>query len=99
MSELKITDTFKEVKQLFNICTKHTITALGRIAVHKFLILPKLLYLWIMLPDPPVKFINETQKLVRDKKRNKRGQLQFTVHQVAVLIFWTLNYIKALKLT
>ena len=75
MSELKITDTFKEVKQLFNICTKHTITALGRIAVHKFLILPKLLYLWIMLPDPPVKFINETQKLVRDKKKEQKRSI------------------------
>ena len=53
-----------------------------------------------MLPDPPDMFINEIQKLVRDRKRDKvkRSVAFHWRYQVAVLIFRTLNYIKALKL-
>lgn len=53
MAELNITDKFNETEKLFNIQAKHSITPLGRVAVLKSLILSKLVYLWIMLPNPP----------------------------------------------
>ena len=52
MAELNITDKFKETKELFYICAKHSIKLLGVVAVLKSLILSKLVYLWIMLPTP-----------------------------------------------
>jgi hypothetical protein len=56
------TDKFKEVKHLFNIWSKRNITPLGRVAVLKSLILSKLIHLWILLPDPPDKLMNDLQK-------------------------------------
>ena len=74
VAELIMTDKFIEVTELFNIWVKRTITPLRRVAVLKSLILSKLVYLWIMLPNPLDKFINEVQKLcfefVLDRKRD-----------------------------
>ena len=70
-----MTDTFIEVKKVFNIWAKRTITPHGRVSVLKPLILSKLVYLLIMLPNPPDKFINDVQKqcfeFVWDRKRDK----------------------------
>ena len=74
-AELNMTDTFIEVKKLFNIWAKRTITPLGRVAVLKPSILSKLVYLLVMLPNPPDKFINDAQKLcfefLWERKRDK----------------------------
>ena len=37
---------------------------LGRVAVFKSPILSKIIYLWILLPDPPDNLVNELQKTV-----------------------------------
>ena len=49
VAELNMTDKFIEVKKLFSIWVKRTITPCGRVAVLKSLILSKLVYLWIIL--------------------------------------------------
>ena len=47
-----------------------------RVTVLKYLILSKLEYLWIMLSNPPDKFINDVQKLciefVWDRKKGTK---------------------------
>ena len=48
---------FQEVKSLFIIWLRRLITALGRIAILKSLILSKLVHLWLLLPDPPDSFM------------------------------------------
>ena len=75
MAELNMTNKFIDVKKLFNVFAKRTITLLGRVAVLKSLILSKLVYLSIMLHNPLEQFINEAQKLcfkfMWDRKQDK----------------------------
>ena len=76
MAELNMTDEFIKVKNnLCNIWAERTIPPLGRVAVLKALTLSKLVYLRIMLPNPPDEFINEVQKqcfeFVWNRKRDK----------------------------
>ena len=84
---------------------KHAITPLGRVAVLQSLILSKLVYLWIMLPNPLDKFINEVQKMcfefVWDRKRDKIKR-SIAIHNTSnrgINIPDIKTYIKALKLT
>ena len=63
MSELNIADKFDATKKLFSIWSKRINTPLGRVAVLKSLILSKLVYLWITLPNPPDTFIKKKKKL------------------------------------
>lgn len=73
--ELNLNDKYEEVKRLFGIWIKRVSTPIGRVVILKSLILSKLIYLWIMLPNPPDKFIKDLQKLcfefVWDKKEIK----------------------------
>lgn len=54
-------DKFFEIKKLFKTWLKRQITPLGRIAVLKSLILSKLVYLWLLLPNPPDSVIDDIQ--------------------------------------
>ena len=75
MSELNFKDKLAETKKLFLIWSKRISTPLGRIAILKSLILSKLIYLWILLPNPPTYLIDRLQKdvynFVWDKKPDK----------------------------
>jgi hypothetical protein len=75
MAELNLVDKFNETKKLFNIWMKRSITPLGKVAVLKSLVLSKLTYLWIMLPNPPQDLIKKLQlmcyKFIWDKKTDK----------------------------
>lgn len=75
LTEINTQDKYAEVKRLFKIWSKRLCTPLGRIAILKSLILSKLVYLWILLPNPPDKDLKEIQKLcfefVWDKKPDK----------------------------
>ena len=79
MAELNMTNKFIDVKKLFNVFAKRTITLLGRVAVLKSLILSKFVYLWIMLPNAPDKFLNQVQKLcfefVWDRKTGQNKEV------------------------
>ena len=75
MSELNFTDKFIEIKKLFNIWLKRCSTPLGRIAILKSLILSKLVYLWLLLPNPPTEYIPQLQNMcfdfIWDNKKDK----------------------------
>ena len=57
-------EKFSEIKVLFRIWMKRQITPLGRIAVLKSLILSKLVHLWMLLPNPPDKYMQDFQKMI-----------------------------------
>jgi len=77
--EYSYNNKFSEMKILFNIWIKRTITPSGRIAILKSLILSKIVQLWILLPNPPDGFIDRLQnknknkffKLVWNRKQEK----------------------------
>ena len=54
-------DKHLEIKQMYKIWLKRQITPLGRVAILKSLILSKLIFLWILLPNPPDGLIKEIQ--------------------------------------
>ena len=75
LTEINTIDKMVEIKYLFKTWLKRTCTPLGRIAVLKSLILSKLIYLWMLLPNPPDIEIQNIQKMcfefVWDKKPDK----------------------------
>ena len=69
----KITTQKSLQKQcLLRIWMKRLITPLGRVEVLKSLVLPKLIHLWILLPNPPDEYINSLQKLCQEFVWNKK---------------------------
>ena len=85
MVDINVADKFIEVKKLFKSWLKRSITPLGRVAVLKSLILSKLIYLWILLPNPPDKHIKQLQNMcfefVWDQKRDKIKRI-YSVHSI-----------------
>ena len=57
-------DKLLEIKHLYKIWSKRQITPLGRIAILKSLILSKLIFLWVLLPNPPDGLITEIQSSI-----------------------------------
>ena len=62
MVKINTFDKYLEAKTLFNCWAKRSNTPIGRVVVLKSLILSKLIYLWIMLPNPPDDLIESLQK-------------------------------------
>ena len=103
--EINFREKIKEMKRLFSIWLKRQITPLGRIAVLKSLILSKLVYLWILLPNPPDNIVNEIQCLIFefiwDKKRDRISR-KFSCKSISdggLGIPLVKDYIMALKLS
>lgn len=75
LTEMNLKDKLMEVDKLFKIWSKRICTPLGRIAILKSLILSKLVYLWILLPNPPNNEVKQLQnkcfEFVWDKKPDK----------------------------
>jgi hypothetical protein len=105
MAELNLTDKFNETKKLINIWMKRTITPLGKVAVLKSLILSKLIYLWIMLPNPPQEIVKKLQTMcyefVWDRKvdKVKRNVATHNIEHGGLGIPKIDVYIKSLKIT
>ena len=57
--EINYNYIFSEIKILFNIWIKRTITPLGKIAILKYLIQSKIVQLWMLMPNPPDGFIDK----------------------------------------
>ena len=57
-------EKFSEIRALYKVWLKRQITPLGRVAVLKSLILSKIIYLWILLPNPPDSIVDVLQKTV-----------------------------------
>ena len=60
--EINYNDKMSEIRRLYKVWSKRQITPLGRIAILKSLILSKLIYLWLLLPNPPNRIVDEIQK-------------------------------------
>ena len=75
IEKMNTQDKYLETKILFASWAKRSNTPIGRVAVLKSLIMSKLIYLWIMLPNPPDDLICELQdkciNFVWDGKKNK----------------------------
>ena len=105
METLNYNDKFNEVKQLFNIWLQRTNTPMGRTAVLKSLILSKLIYLWILLPNPPNNVLKKLQsdifEFIWDKKRDKikRSIAIREIKEGGINIPNVELYIQSLKLT
>ena len=61
--ELNFSEKLNEIKQMFKIWIKRQLTPLGRIAILKSLILSKLTYLWLLLPNPPGDSVKMLQQM------------------------------------
>ena len=83
--DLNYKDKMLEIKNLYRIWLKRQITPLGRIAILKSLILSKLIYLWILLPNPPDHIVQEIQKDVFSfvwNKKNDRISRKTSVYNI-----------------
>ena len=105
MEKINTRDKYLETKKLFNCWARRSTTPIGRVVILKSIILSKLIYLWIMLPNPPDEIINEIQKkcyeFVWDGKKDKIKR-STTIHHTkkgGINIPDIKTYIKSLKLT
>ena len=71
-SNLNYREKYEDVLNLFRIWIKRQITPIGRIAILKSLILSKLIHLFILLPNPPDKFLDALQKCCYQFVWNKK---------------------------
>ena len=105
MDTLNYDDKFHEVQKLFNIWLQRTNTPMGRTVVLKSLILSKLIYLWILLPNPPNNALKKLQSdifnFVWDNKNDKIKR-SISVRQIkdgGINIPHIETYVQSLKLT
>ena len=103
--DFNLKEKFNEIKKLYKIWSKRQVTPLGRVAVLKSLILSKLIYLWLLLPNPPDKIIQEIQnsifKFIWNNKTDRisRKSAVKDVIEGGLGIPDLKRYISALKLT
>ena len=103
--EINYQDKMLEIKKLYRIWLKRQITPLGRIAILKSLILSKLVFLWMLLPNPPHDLINEIQHGIFQfvwNSNHDRINRKTSVHNLSKGGIGIPNvscFIKALKLT
>lgn len=103
--KLNFDDKFKEIKILFQAWLRRELTPLGRVAVLKSLILSKLVFLWMLLPNPPDDLINAIQLAVyqfvwnRKNDRISRKISHKNIEQGGINIPDIRKYIHALKIT
>ena len=105
MADINLKEKFTETIKLFRIWMKRTITPLGKIAILKSLILSKLTFLWILLPNPPQHVIDKVQTLCYDfiwdnkKDKIKRSLVTQSIENGGLGLPNVQIQIKALKLT
>ena len=96
---------FLEMQLLYKTWLKRQLTPIGRVAVLKSLILSKIIYLWLLLPNPPddilSKIQNEIYQFVWDNKNDKISR-KISIKNIVeggIGIPDVRSYINALKLT
>ena len=105
MEQMNTFDKYLEAKTLFNLWARRSNTPIGRVVVLKSLILSKLIYLWIMLPNPPDEYLDSLQKkcfqFVWDGKidKIKRTNSKHHTREGGIGIPDIKAYVQALKLT
>ena len=103
--EINYQDKMLEIKNMYRIWLKRQITPLGRIAILKSLILSKLVFLWMLLPNPPHNLIKEIQQGIfqfvwnsKYDRINRKTSVQ-NLSEGGIGIPNVFNYINALKMT
>ena len=105
MEKMNTMDKYLEAKTLFRIWARRSNTPIGRVVILKSLILSKLIYLWIMLPNPPNEYLDILQKIcfhfVWDGKKDKikRTISKHHTKEGGISIPDIKAYVQALKLT
>ena len=105
MTKLNYNSKLFEIKQIINKWMKRILTPPGRIAIIKALLISKLNYLLLTLPNPSKSFQNELNKLLfkfvwnQKPDRIKRKTLCKSVKEGGLGMIDIFNYIKALKIT
>ena len=92
------------ISQLINQWSKRNLTVLGRVTIVKSLILSKLTFLILSLPDPPKAFIKELDTMLykfiwKGGDRVTRNQMIQTYSKGGVKMIDLCSYIAALKCT
>ena len=93
-----------EIKVLYKTWLERQITALGRVAVSQSLTLSKIIYPWILLPNPPDNLADALHKTVfdlvwnRKQDRIRRKTAIENIAEGALEIPEVRKYINALKL-
>ena len=96
---------FLEIQLLYKTWLKRQLTPLGRVAVLKSLILSKIVFLWLLLPNPPDDFIDKLQssifQFIWDNKNDKISRNSSVKNTIdgGIGIPNVRHYISALKLT
>ena len=105
MEKMNTYDKYLETKTLFNCWAKRSTTPIGKVVILKSLILSKLIYLWILLPNPPNDLMDKLQKQCFEfvwegkKDKIKRSVATFHTKMGGINIPDLKTYIQALKLT
>jgi hypothetical protein len=60
--KINFEEKFLEIQILYKIWLRRQLTPIGRVAILKSLILSKIIYLWILLPNPPDGIVKAIQK-------------------------------------
>lgn len=63
MNGLNYTHVLQKMKNIMNLWSKRKLTVIGRITLVKTIIISQMVHLLISLPNPPVKFLDELNKL------------------------------------
>ena len=73
--EINYRGKLTELENIMNVWSKRNLTPFGKVVVLKTLVIPKLLYLFLNLQDPPIQFINNLEtimyKFLWDNKPSK----------------------------
>ena len=104
MTKLNYNSKLFEIKQIIKKWMRRIVTPLGRIAILKSLLISKLSYLLLTLPNPCKSFLNELNilfKFVWNQKpdRIKRTTMYIPIKEGGLGMIDIFNYVKALKIT
>ena len=104
ISEINFENKLFEIKQIINRWMKRVITPLGRIAIIKSLLISKLNYLFLTLPNPPGIFLKELNQILfnfvwsNKPDKIKRSVACRLVCEGGLSMVDIYTYVKALKL-
>ena len=103
--DLNFKSKFEEIKTTLNIWNRRSLTLYGKVTIIKSLVIPKLIYLLCILPDPPLSFFSELQRVLfkfvwSNKKDKIRRSLLYNEYKEGGLKMpLLLSFNRAMKVT
>ena len=102
---LNFNKKINEIDKVLNMYSKFKLSLIGRISVIKTLALPKLVYLFTVLPTPPTSILGRIEKIFKDflwKKSTVKisnSQLEKDISEGGLKLINMVNFNRSLKLT